>query len=367
MTITAEDMRDKLLTIDEAQEKLSTSEPLSTRSFTVGDDIWFKLENDWNADVENITGAEPVKVSVSINGSEFQLTKDTLLEATSICGLGKSYVCRTPAQLIAMQLNYWFKGGLSFEKDKDFKFLESNGVASALIRGSLQPFSNLRLLDEVLEGIRNKYGSDAQVLVDKKFFHSLKGTHLRLIVPEQSRVIERTGTDNDTWSLGIQLKNSLTGESQTSLDGYLFRWWCTNGALDTHATSGVWSRRGGQGQGDDVYDWARSSVDEILGGLEHSFDTVQTLVDIPVEGEAVSVLRDVFEQYKIPVPQRDAIIAEMVEAGPLNMYSVMNAITSVANDTDLSPAHAERLMRVGGDLVHTAHSRCDSCRRLLTH
>ncbi len=362
MTITIEDMRSKLTTLDDVRERLAKTEPLNSSGFTVGHDVWFKIDQNWNAVVEDLPDESLVDAYVTLpGGRELQFTKEALLEATSICGLPKGYVQRAPAQFIAPQLNYWFRGGLP---DNDYKVLSTDTTALAVTRQAVKPYSNLRLLDEVLGGIEAKYGV-GEVLVDRKFTHSLRSTHMRVIVPEQSRVIERTGTENDTWSLGLQVKNSLIGEDQTAVDGYLFRYWCTNGMIDTHESSGTWSRRGGQGQGDEVYAWARASVDEILGGLEHSFDAVQELVDIPVEGEAVSVLRDIFAQYKIPTDQQNSVIAEMVEQKNLNMYSVVNAITTVANNVDLKPSHVERLMRVGGDLTHTAHSRCDACRRLL--
>jgi hypothetical protein len=86
----------------------------------------------------------------------------------------------------------------------------------------INPFSNLRLLERALEGIEAHYGA-GEVLVDSKFAHSLRRTDIRLIVPENRRAMHRTGTDDDTWSAGIQLKNSLIGDVQTSIDGYLFR------------------------------------------------------------------------------------------------------------------------------------------------
>jgi hypothetical protein len=52
------------------------------------------------------------------------------------------------------------------------------------------------------------------------------------------------------------------------------------------------------------------------------------------------------------------------------MYTVMAAITEVANDPNMEPAQIENLLRMGGDLPHAASSRCDEtnpCRRLLPH
>lgn len=364
MTITADTMKDKLLTVDAAREVLASTEPLVEVAYPVGHGIRFKLDPEWNADV-TVAGTDLIPATVKVgngpNAQEFQLTKDAALEATSICGIPKEYAWRTPAKLVQDQLNYWHRGGLA---GREYKILANEDTALAVTRSTIQPFSNLRLLDEALVGIEDQYGK-GEVLVDNKFTHDLRRTHLRLIVPEQSRVIKNTGTDDDEWSLGLQIRNSLIGEKQTEINGYLFRWWCTNGAIDTRNTSGTWSRRGGQG--DEVYEWARSAVDEILGGLEHSFDAVQALTEVEIDGSVNDVLRDVFEQYGVPVKHRSAIIEQMVEADQLNMYSVMQAITRVANDPDLPAADVNRLLLVGGDLVHTAQDRCDGCHRLIQH
>jgi len=102
-----------------------------------------------------------------------------------------------------------------------------------------------------------------------------------------------------------------------------------------------------------------------LGGLEHTLDDVQVMADTSIQGETVDVLRDMFEQYRIPIPQRDNIINSMVDETNLTMYSLMQAVTSAANNTDLDPVLVDRLLMVGGDLPHAVAGRCDSCRRLL--
>lgn len=363
MTITAHDMKDKLLTLDDLREQLSKTEPLGARDVVVGDGVRFRLDPTWNHGVEAKDGDEAVDAYVSLNGSEFQLSKDAVLEATSICGLTKNYASRTPARLIEPQLNYWFRDGLV---GKEYKLLTVDSLGAAFARATVVPFSNLRLLDQALAGIKAAYGTD-DVLVDYKLAHNLKYTAFRLIVPEQTRVIENTGTDNDTWSVGVQVRNSAIGDTQTDISGYLFRWWCTNGAIDTFASSGAWSRRSSGQDEWSVYEWAREAVDGVLGGLEHSLDAVQSLTDIPIAGEAADVLRDVFTQYRIPVKEREQIIENMIEAENLTMYAVMQAVTQAANNPELSPGNAEALMRAGGDLPHSASDRCEACRRLQVH
>lgn len=370
MPITVDTMRDKLLPLDTVREALARTEPLGVHTFTVDDNVLFALDNGWNHGIDARDGNETVPATVYFGptlDTEFRLTKDALLEATSICGIPKAYAARCPGNLLADQLNFWFRSGLAgrAQTPKEFQLLVAGDNAAAITKASVTPFSNLALLEQTLDGIEARYGK-GEVLVDYKMVHTIHRTHLRLVVPEYRRTIEGSGTDEDHWSVGIQIRNSLVGADKTSLDGYLFRWACTNGQLDTRSTSGVWSRRGNSTEAE-VYAWARAAVDDILGGLEGSLDAVQSMVDIPIDGQAHDVLRDVFEHYRVPLPERARIIEGLVDSGPLTMYSVMNAITQVANDPNLDPSHVENLMRMGGDLPHAASSRCDSCRRLMPH
>lgn len=363
---TIDEAKQKMITLDDARERLARTEPLSSYGFPVGGDVRFRISEEWNHGVEALQDDDIVPASVLVGPEggrqEFQLTKAALLEATSIVGLGRKYVQKTPNNWIEGQLNYWFRGGLG---DKSYKVLTAGTgqTAVAFTREAVQPFSNVRLLDNVLDGIEDKYGS-RNVLVDYKFHHDLTRTHMRLVIPECVRVIENTGTANDTWSVGIQLKNSLIGAEQTEVSGYLFRYWCTNGSIDTFADSGTWSRRGANGRNGEVYEWARSVVDDVLGGLESSLDRVQDMTAISVEGSAASTLKDVFDSYKVPQAQRDAITSTMVDDDSMTMYSLMNAVTMAANNTDLEPQHIDQLMYAGGDLVKKAHDRCGACHRI---
>lgn len=366
MSYTIEEAKQSLLTLDDVRNRLAATEPLASYGFPVGSDVRFRVMDEFNHGIETLQGTDvvPAYILVGPEGArqEFQLTKDAFLQAAGIIGIGQGYVQRTPNNFVEDQFNYWFRGGLG---SKSYKVLTcGNGNrAMAITREAINPFSNLRLMDEVLDGIEAQYGS-RNVLADYKFHHDLTRTHVRLIVPEHVRVIENTGTDNDTWSVGIQLKNSLIGKEQTEIDGYLFRYWCTNGAIDTFSNSGTWSRRGANGRNDEVYEWARSVVDDVLGGLESSLDRVQDMTSVSIEGTAADALADIFKAYKVPTEQQNEITANMVNEDSLTMYSLMSAVTQVANSADLNPVTMDRLLRAGGDLVAKAHDRCESCHRL---
>lgn len=337
--VTVDEMRDKLLTLDTVRERLAQYEPLSEVSFPhSGPDnavLRFDLEDGWfDPEADGLT---PIEGSVTKGGVEYRLTTDALLEATSKIGLPKRYVERTPAEYIVPHLNFWYANG----KDEGKMLVQEDRIV-AFTKASVQPFSNLRFVEEALNSFTEAYG-EGEVLVDYKFRHDLRGTSIRLVVPEQRRAM-RPGDD---WSAGIQIQNSLIGESSTSLSGYLFRWWCTNGCISTLASSGKWNRKH-SGQGEEVYEWARQSVDEILGGLEGEFDRIQATTNAPVDGGATEMLSSIFERYNVPVQSRSHIIDGMVDSDDLTVYGVQQAITAAANRDGISDNIRTTLMTIGG-------------------
>ena len=363
-SVTIDKMRGKLLTLEQARNRLATTEPLTELHFDANSDVKFRLHEGWAHGAKSRQDNEVVDAAISVNGTEVQLTQGALYKAMEAIHLPKGIGSDTPPKLIEPILNHWFRDG--FGEEKTHKILAVDGVGSAIVRGSVKPYSNLRLLDNVLAGIEAKYG-EGEVLVDYKFGHSLDDTRMRIVVPGHRRDITNTGTPDDTWSVGIELRNSLTGKKQTAVSGYLFRWWCTNGAIDMLNQVDAWSRRGAIGQTDEVYEWARQSVDDILGGLEGSLDHVQAMTDMPLDGYTIDVLEDYYDKFKLKDDIRNAITNSMVDETNLTMYSLMQAFTQVANSADLPDSTVAQMMNIGGKLVATSDHRCESCHRGFNH
>lgn len=366
--ITAEQMieRGKLITLDRGRELLRTTEPLAFIDFQTGDSVRFRVEDEWHQDLDTKHGTEPVNAWMSIShgmndGVEYQLSKDAVLEATGVVGMGKAYVARAPGFLTQDALNYWYRGGI--DRELRLMVVGENQLGAALTRGTVQPFSNLDLLERSLGAVEARFPGLPIYLDGTKFVHSLRKTFLQLVIPGLGHEMVDTGDAGDLWWGGLQVGNSQTAEIQTQISGFLYRVLCTNGMIDVGATSDSWSRRSGGQNEEDVYAWAAEAVDSVLGGLEHSFDAVQSLATMPLEGEVGTAARDVFEQHRVPMRARERIINQLVEEDNLTMYGLMNAITAAANG-DVRPEEAQLLMSTGGQLVHHA-VRCDSCHRIL--
>lgn len=352
--ITVADMRKKLLTLDDVRERLSATEPFGTQELDP-DKTRFRLAQDWWVGSETRKGEDPVEAFITVRDREYQLTQDALLEAAAAIGLPRTYVVKTPGALVQQHLDYWFSS-----PDQRGKLIVTGETATGFAKGAIRPFSNLMLLDRVERAIRTKYG-DGELYVDHKMQHSVRKTALLLIVPAEMRAIR----EGDDWSSGVRIGNSLTGESATTLDGFLFRWWCTNGAITTRKASSKHSRRGQGGDEEVAYDWATRTTLQVMSESAEDFAMVQHLAEEPIDGEVIATLNALFDNYKLPQVQRDAIRDEMMEVGDLTMYGLMQAVTAAANRRGLRHSVREQLMTVGGDLVRTG-GRCAHCMQIQT-
>jgi hypothetical protein len=364
-------MRDKLLTVEDVAERLAATEPLSEVSFTTGQKtlaVHFKDDEEgkpWH----KRPGTEPAPVWLQA-GETYQLTAEAAQQLGSRCHMPDGYQLLVPGEMLAYDLDYWLHTGLG---ETELKLLiaghgkDLHGKDVPLVQGvcrpSIIPFSNLKFLEVMLSRIKKAYG-DTEVLADYKFHHDLERTALRLIVPGKDRFMTGTAVADDRWSLGLDFYSSVIGLRPSTLAGYLFRWWCTNGSTEESATSSRFSRRGSSE--DDAMEWARDSVDAILGGLESGFDQLQELTAIPVEGEVVPVLQGLFKEFGVAKAERARIIETMADmGGQLSMYELQSAVTMAANIDDLDDNHVRRLLAMGGHIAHAHRGLCDACHQLL--
>src|ERR1700716_750493 len=144
--VTVADMRSKLITVDEARERLSRTEPLSKVTFPLrGGNVQWRLEEGWNNGLDNVSGTDLIGAWLRLGDVEYHLTKDAALEGTSLIGLTKQYVSKTPHYLIEPHLNYWYAN-----RDSELGILARETDGLALTKASIDPFSNIRLVDEAL-------------------------------------------------------------------------------------------------------------------------------------------------------------------------------------------------------------------------
>lgn len=349
--VTYADMKEKLYTLDAAKEMLEATEPLGVIpvSREDGTQVKWLFEDDWAANLEGTHGTGVIPASVEVNGVTHPLTKDAVFTASTAFGLPASHARQLPANLIENEMNHWFGPGIA-KNSFNLLTVGNDETAAALVKASRVPFSNLRLLEALEAQVRSHMGKDTEIMVDYKFNHSLTKTDLRLIIPEFLHTID-SSTENDQWSAGIHLSNSLTAKSQTRVDPYLFRWVCTNGATSEYGDKNRWNRRSQGQEEQDVLSWARSVVDEVFEGIPQKWSELQKLTQVGIEGNAQDILREVFRTYGVPYTQQNEIISTLADnEGELSMYDLMQSITQLANNPLLKPERVDSLMRIGGSI-----------------
>lgn len=366
----------KVLPFTEAYKILETTEPLSSYEFDTDGNkkVTFSVPQEWNAegvDIQSKPSDWVTSATFSMSGGpSVSLTKEALLSATSSIGLNPSFAQRSPAPLIQAALNYWANNKGMGTSDKMKILVDASNTGVAFVRPTLSVFSNLTLVSAVVEKIEETFNLSADDLwVDYKIANDLHSTSFRLIVPEVAKSIQsaRTGAhDPDDWSLGIQFTNSLSGvaKSPLSVSGYLFAWWCLNGSISSHATSGNYSRKTSGQDLDEVVDWITASTEQILAILPEELDDVESLTQVPLAGELNDTISDIFAHYKIPVGARNGIMDELVESNDLSGYGLMNSITQAGNNHKWADNVTSHVMKVGGAMPHVLTSRCSSCHRL---
>lgn len=371
-TIDLNDVREagQLISIDDTLAILGTTEPMDDLIFNLDGSsaVRFDMPLGWNDDIRDKPSDALSGCTVEIDSNGVvNLTKEAILKMTSSIGLTKDYVMRTPGPLVDRSLNWWVRNS-GVKGAEQMRLMVKDDTGVAFVKDTLSTFNNIPLVQEILSRVRGKYGND-ELFVDYKIAHSLERTALRLIVPARTRTIHsarHSAGDNDDWSLGIQFTNSLMGDPETRLNvsGYLFAWWCTNGAISTHATSGNYNRRV-QGQDyNEVMEWVGASVDKVFEDLEPELDDIESLTTQSLEGEINDVVTDVFKAMHVPVPARKAVVDHLVDSDDLTAYGLMQAVTQAANDPAISDKVRENTMRVGGVIPHTIGDRCESCHRV---
>lgn len=351
-SVSVEEMLPQLFTLDQVREKLAVTEPLSAVEFTAGQSE-MRLEEGWSHSDVALTDYTGAYLRLA-GGTEYQLTKQGALEFGAHVGIPRKVQEDSDPDIMASLVNWRLANRIP---TKELKALGMQDRMMAVTRGTVTPFSNLQLLDVMEAGLKSKYGQGVDIYGDYKFHHDMEHTGLRLIVPSYQRVITDTSVADDTWSVGIDFANSLIGLRQTEIKGQLFRWWCTNGCTDTLHSAGGLSRRGTTEE--DALEWAASTVETVLGGLEPMLDHVQTLTAQPIAGDVRSVLEGLFQDYGVPSRDRHRVIESMAEDEEMTAYSLMQAVTQAANMDGVPDRDRQRLMRMGGSIAGSHSQRCD--------
>jgi hypothetical protein len=374
---------DQMLTVDEARERLAVTEPLDFITFyTCEPGIEMHYGKGW-PDGE-LTGISSAWLTVP-DGTVYQLSRQCASQVGSVARVNQKYAEWLPPELLSVNVTWALTEGLRKKSGDgvELKILvagsgrneedtEDIPLAVAQTRATVEPFSNVELLNAVLLAVRGTLGDEFadSALVDYKFFHDLEHTSFRVVIPLAQQVIVGTGTEDDAWCFGIEVSNSLIGLKQTTVSGYLFRFATMAGLTDIEHAAGGFSRRGSTPQA--AYNWAAEAAEEILGGIGAAFAGLQALPDHIVDGEYASIMDQYFRQSPVSKEIQLRIVTDLEETPvtELNMYDLAAVSAEAANLDGSTWRDVRTVHDLAGFIVHQGGGMCDGslergCRRLL--
>lgn len=373
----------QMLTVAQARECLAVTEPLDFITFyTCEPGIEMHYGKGW-PDGE-LTGPSSAWLTVP-DGTVYQLTRQCASQVGSVARINQRQAEWLPPEILSTAVTWALTEGLRKKSGDgvELKLLiagtgrdegdeQDIPLAVAQTRATVEPFSNVELLNAVLLAIRDRLGDAAAdgAMVDYKFFHDLEHTSFRIVVPLAQQVIIGTGTEDDAWCFGIEVSNSLIGLKQTVVSGYLFRFATLAGLTDVEHGAGGFSRRGSTPQA--AYNWAGEAAGEILDGIESAFAGLRALPDCIVDGEYGSVMEQYFRLCPVSRDLQLRIVTDLEECpvADVSMYDLAAVSAEAANLDGSTWRDVRTVHDLAGFIVHQGGGMCDGsivngCRRLL--
>jgi len=208
-----------------------------------------------------------------------------------------------------------------------------------------------RVLTAVEGGIRGlEYH---RVLILGNFVVSLE------LIGEQREPVAR----GDLIQAGANVMFSPIGTVDPVVQSYALRLTCTNGA--THNTVlREFHYGGGGGEGDDVWQWFRTSARDAYNSLNRIVERYRVMMNeqIPADQRAL-MLEAMLREAKITGPDANAIRALAIENPPQNSYDMMNLMTNASSHLLEDPRRVRRAQAaVQSYTSETEHARlCPVC------
>jgi hypothetical protein len=287
---------------------------------------------------------------------------DCLPEVTTIGAAGRSAFCRelrVPTDFFGrcpVDLQGVIFGRLLDQSARDWRVR----IAGEEIQDLLPPSFTLVRHSAVLEAAEEGLLQVTPEVLPQRVM--LTPTELRVSYVVRGREIE--ARDGDVIRGGIEISNSETRGGALAVHGFLYRLVCSNGliaktARDAHSLSH-------KGPADELIAQFRANVafqaQRVWEHLERIPATVERAIhDIPAE------LRALQREFRLPLEIVRRLGNLLEESGDHTVYGVINALTRLAQATDIEYQQARMLEAVAGMLIARTEqgSFCPVCGRAL--
>lgn len=326
----------KLMSRDEVTSILAPTEGLSFTDLKPGDNMEVQFHG---------TKDEPV---VNLGNSELRITPTALIDVAHCIGMPSKYVGKCPADLLFPHLNYWFGEGMSAPVRavvRDGTLLSMTGD-----RVRTQVVSNERLLQLAEEKLGNEH-----IVGYHQTYTDLDLSTIAVVTDQSFEPVKE-----DTLFGGIKIQNSILGKDVVEVSPYVFRQWCSNGAI-TSQNLGRYTRK----KHDNLDNWFSEIIEGASSEVEKEFERIRHLTEVSVKGHIAETIQGIAKDRRLSQKITEEVLNEAISEKAETMYDIYNAFTKIAShNTDLTPLAANRLQWIGG-IIAKDHELCSQCHRVL--
>lgn len=289
---------------------------------------------------------------------EYSFNKDGMEKLCRLAGIPATYVEKIPTDLLFPHLDYWFTQG-----DLAVKGLMRQGDEDKGGRPRVVGFMNRDAfyypVSKMLEQV-DKIHPD--YLVEGMDDISWRNTSFGLVFPESEFLVETSDElkKGDNIFGGIKIVSSILGESPMKISAFFLTLACLNGMVSVDEIY-TYNRRFGL---DGVDAWVVDGISCATQAFQSEVEKIRRLTAVPITPlEIVPYVTHIFDQRGVSTHTRKAVLEQIVEKNPKNLYELMNAITATAH-TIPKRSEVYSLQALGGYVASHAES-CERCHRPL--
>ena len=188
-----------------------------------------------------------------------------------------------------------------------------------------------------------------------------------LTLPNHVVSIDAVGVDErpvragDLVRAGTEVIFSPIGTELPTVQSYILRLTCTNGATATDAM-----RTFGYGEGDNMWQWFRQSVQRAYNAIGGIVTAWQNMIEEGIDPrDRAMVIEQLIKQARLGKLEADSVRSRAIEAPPENAYDAMNLLTWATSHVVEDPVRVMRGRQVAAEYASAATHRrvCPTCSR----
>jgi len=272
-----------------------------------------------------------------IAGEPHQIRPVAQRSISNRLGIPYQYLRRCPADVQALNLNYWItqekneKLLFRFDGQRDSKRLESD--VRAVFTTKYIPVDNFEVLER-LDSLGYGPDTEVQCQLDPEF--------MSFSIPDGNQAFD---IDGDKFKPGISISNSEVGLASLSIAAFCLRIVCTNGLVSKSDVSKSYRH---------VSTKILSEFPQVMDNVSYELGNQRSQFNLSMESpvdDPESTLASFNRQFGLNSREKEAVEwARPMEMGD-NMFAVVNTYTRAAQWDELTAESSFRLSRVGGNIL----------------